>query len=258
MVRIIINDVDLDLFPNTRLPLTVKYFDIGDLTSRYVNFSQRVRIPDTPNNKKLLGLDGFEKSTSSIPYSKNQGIKIIIDGIEINNYLFTARSQKRDITIQFFGAESDFFDSINGLTCEDLDISSLNQVYDSTAKNGAKKSSSGIVNPLISYEEDLTTNVVLPSFYYKSLLELIAGLSGKTFAGAIMSDERLIKTILPWSRNKDINSDPQYRTSKEVKALSNGQTIVLSGGWTTVEFPNVIYQGEDGFGMEIPIQSSNL
>lgn len=160
---------------------------------------------------------------------------------------FTARSQKRDITIQFFGAESDFFDSINGLTCEDLDISSLNQVYDSTAKNGAKKSSSGIVNPLISYEEDLTTNVVLPSFYYKSLLELIAGLSGKTFAGAIMSDERLIKTILPWSRNKDINSDPQYRTSKEVKALSNGQTIVLSGGWTTVEFPNVIYQGEDGF-----------
>lgn len=244
MVRIVIGDSDLDLYPNTVIPLTVKYYELRNLTTRYVNFSPQIRVPNTANNRTLLGLSGEEKSLSSIPYQTNS-VKLIIDNIEVNDYEFTVISVKDQIRIQFFGTESAFFNAMQGKTLEDLPVTGLtSRTYDSTAN---KKTTTEFVNPLISYNEDLTLSSTRPGFYYKSILDLFEDFTSKTFSGSILSDTRLTKTFMPYCREKDVSEDPAFFASKEVAALSAGETISLTTGNQKLTFDNIISQGSDGF-----------
>lgn len=244
MVRIVIGDSDLDLYPNTVIPLTVKYYELRNLTTRYVNFSPQIRVPNTANNRTLLGLSGEEKSLSSIPYQTNS-VKLIIDNIEVNDYEFTVISVKDQIRIQFFGTESAFFNAMQGKTLEDLPVTGLtSRTYDSTAN---KKTTTEFVNPLISYNEDLTLSSTRPGFYYKSILDLFEDFTSKTFSGSILSDTRLTKTFMPYCREKDVSEDPAFFASKEVTALSAGETISLTTGNQKLTFDNIISQGSDGF-----------
>lgn len=248
--QIFVNDDELDLFPNTIIPITAKFFDLNNITERYVGFSQQISLPKTKNNLALLGVVGEEKSTSTIPYENDNAVsRVVLDGIELmTQAFFIVLSTSDTIRIQIFTKDITFFNNLSNDTLQDLPTSGLNDKVWASEASTAIKTTTGLVNPLISYKEDNTISTLNPpSIYYHTLINLIFAYAGYTKSGSILTESKYLKTIVPFSKQK-WTDDPEAKRTKEFKAFADGTQVITNlSGDAKIEFPRVVFNGSDGF-----------
>lgn len=255
-VNLFIGDDELDLLPNTIVPLTLKYFDIGNIVSRFSNFSQRINLPKTGNNLLLLGLDGNEKSTSDIPYQNND-VKLIINGVQFFPEAYAVIDSLSDrITIQLFSGAYDFFRSIDGLKLSDLDMSSYDQSWNLDDQDTAATSTSGLVAPYINYGKsiDQPPNAVAvvksihnpPSIYYADVISQIFTDAGITVSGDIFTDTKYLKMIIPFSRDK-FDYNKSFNEAREAVAINTSTQNYVSPSTALVEFDTIVSQGSAAY-----------
>jgi len=65
---IYIDEELIDLSPGTIFALTVNRLDFNNVGSRFVNYSNAIRVPYTANNTRILGNAQDENSTTEKPY----------------------------------------------------------------------------------------------------------------------------------------------------------------------------------------------
>jgi len=210
MTEIYINDSLLDLFTNTVIPQNFKSFDLFSIASQYRNFTNTIQVPFTENNDRILGNANVIQSDADVPYQANT-CKIVQNGVTIINDGIPVIKEARDAYNIFVISGLTFFDLVGDKKLRELEFDDINgQISIGAYIN----TTTGLIFPIIDYGQLDTTTYApdyfmaqaanLPSMYYHTLIEKIFTDTGLAKSGTIFSDDKYLKTIIPFSK-------PAYR-----------------------------------------------
>lgn len=190
MIKLIVNDVELDLRSDTIVALTKKSVDIGNLQNRWSSYTNKFSIPATKKNREALGVKQFQDK-SGAQYDYQNG-KLISGGLEIaSNVLVIIESVSEDIFLTLRAGNGTLFDRLNKTKLSDLTWDDLNHVWD---KNNVWLNSVGSYLDGYAYPihqtgaQSISNNTIeprgmIPFIYVKSAFERMQDYFGYNFTG---------------------------------------------------------------------------
>jgi len=186
---IIVNDIVLDVYPNTIIAQTIKANEVGDVKTRNVSYTNSFKIPLTENNNRVFEHANQIQSETGIPYTQIP-VRQIENGIEIirNGYLQMTQADN-SYNIFILSSGYGFFNQIEGKYLVDLDLSTLIADFD---PDDAMNTTTGVIFPVINYGDfdgsamDAATN--LPSTYYHTIINQIFEDAGYEKSGTNLSN----------------------------------------------------------------------
>jgi hypothetical protein len=250
MVNLFIGNTAADLPKGTVIALTLQVHDLTNLESRNGNFTNNIKLPLTNLNKGLLGFPHDVNSQSSIPYSRIEA-QMQIDGVTISGFLQVNSATQFEADCVFFSGNSDFFDLLGDKKLNDLDLSDFDSYWniDGLTPNtfSTKTNTTGVIWPIIEYGTDevyrtltnaFTVNpkTLRPAIFVHSLMNKIAELTGYTFTGDFLADNRYLKEFVPIVTNDPKHSDTYNALQVfEARKVGSSQTI-LAGATDKITF----------------------
>jgi hypothetical protein len=241
----------VDLDEDTKIARTLQAFDIGQLGSVKVNFTNQFKIEKTPTNKAIFEYSDDIKSQTAIPYT-SLSVKYIEDGQEV---IPTGRVILKETDTHFlitiYEGPFGFFDFIQTKKLWDLDFSDLNGDWTSTTRDGYRNATTGILCALVNDGQltllgnDIQISVnTFPQVYYHTVIEKIFTSSGYGYEGTIFSDEAYLKLVIPLR----LRYPSSFIEAKRFIAYASGsQSIVNPAAYVNVTFTTNIIQGSDNF-----------
>lgn len=205
MTRILVDDEELDLYPDTKVATTIRGVNVADITSRFTTHTNNFRLPLTENNIRIYGNANSKNSLTTVPYSTRyvkviqNGIEIITNGVEVINDITDS------INITVYANVYDFFKTIENKTLCELELNLNDSWTDSTIKD-YRSATTGLVSPVLDYgnydgaTDDIDVTTYLPSVYYHTIIEAIITEAGYEFSGSVFSSDKYLKFIQPYSR----------------------------------------------------------
>lgn len=252
-VTLYINDTLMDL-GGTSIALSFKAFDIGDLNTRNVNYTNRLKIPKTDNNIIALGYSSDEKSLTTRPYRRLQA-RLLRNGVEVFRDGIAVVVEVTDMFgIEIYSSTFGFFDIVGEKLISDLDLTE----YDTYGSQGTLK------KPFINYGNlnqgsdplDYSGNE-LWCFSYKTVLEEIIKQNGYEKQGDVFSDPKLERMHLAALGLSGYNEN--FRRPKEFEAFVDDAGVVLNLTTSNIKVPftNVtkasdFYDGTDTYLVQDP------
>ena len=208
----------MDLDSGTVVALTLKINDIGDVSTRQGNHTNKFKIPFTSRNNLLLNIANKVQSGSTKPYQK-LSVKYVERGVELipNGYCIVDTA-KDCYEVTAYSGNSDFFDVIKGLKLQDLDLSFWSHSWALADILASFTNTSGYTYPIIDYNGTLEAlaqaNTIhaqnlYPSVFVHTLFEQIVKQAGWSLnpGDAILSDARYLGAELPFSKSKFIHAN---------------------------------------------------
>lgn len=250
-----INNSLIDLYPDTVIAQTLQAFEIGQLGSVRTNYTNRIRIPKTGNNRRALGFSDDSKSSTSFPYT-SYSARYVENGIEIiRNGSVVLKETTESFLLTIFSGPVGFFDFIETKKLWDLDTTDINTGWSDTVREGRRNATTGMVAPLVDdgvITHDGVTPAIIhtggsnkhPWIYYHTVIDKIFETAGYEKEGDIFSDDKYLKLALPLKTSLS----PPFINAKGFHASALGtQVIVDPSSYTDIEFPTVSQQGSDEF-----------
>ena len=203
MIKVIVNDYELELFEDTVVALSKKSATIGNLQNRFSSFTNKFNVPLTRSNRLALGITQFQDN-SGIPYDALNG-KIISGGIEIaTNVSVIIESVSDSISLSIRAGNGSLFDKFNSTFLYDIDTSDIDQYWNGTAVLNSLTNdwSDGIIFPICQTGNQslvfnrIQSKGVIPFVFCKSLFERIATLFGYTWTGSTYTNDQFEKLLI--------------------------------------------------------------
>ena len=131
MIRVIVNDVSLDLKSGAVIALSKKSADIGTLQNRFSSFTNKFQVKNTKKNRDALGLKQYQ-DYSGTQYTELNG-KLTSNGLEIaSNVAVIIESVAEDITLTIRAGNGNLFDRLNRTKLSDIDFTYYNHYWNIT------------------------------------------------------------------------------------------------------------------------------
>jgi hypothetical protein len=244
------DDELVDLYPNQAVSVTIKRFDVRNISSRHVNYTNSFKAPWTNRNKKTFGFAFDEQSNSQIPYTLIPA-KLVQNGIEVlqSAFCYVKEPTKRDFNLAIVENIFNFFNEIKGKR-----ISDVNPIPDSpwTASgiDSARTNTSGIISAILSWGKPgliFQSDFFLPCFYYHTIVTSILQSTGLTLSGNILTDPRFTDLVVSFEGvflYPESFVDPVK--GKSFLQLDSPHTGITTGVDVPIDF-NVILYGDDNF-----------
>jgi hypothetical protein len=213
MIKVIVNDIELDLRSDTVVALTRKAAQIGSLQNRFSSFTNKFTVPRTKKNRDALGIRQFEDYSGS-QYQQQVG-KIVSGGIEIaTNVVVVIESVAQEITLSIRAGNGTLFDRLNKTKLSDLDFSDVNHYWNFTEIVAAVSNDwqSTFAYPLCNTGNQSVLNKtaqvkgLIPFVFCKALFARIAELFGYEWTGSTYDLDLFEKLFLAISK-LDISQD---------------------------------------------------
>lgn len=197
---IYIGDDIVDLYPDTKISLNVKRIEIGDLTARYVTYTNNIRVPRTENNDILFGNPSEEATASALPYTIRNGK--YIDGVTIiqDAIIYISKSRPTEYDISIYENVFDFFSEVKGLTVRDVEPIA-DSAWDGTVQAATDDTTDGLINARIWWGKSGVDHI-LPSFFYHTFVTKVLEYTGLTPSGNILTDSRFTDLVIPYFQDK--------------------------------------------------------
>ena len=136
MLRLNVSDVDLDLYQDEAVNLTVQFSDLEGINSPVGSFSQTFRVPGTQKN-----MDVFGPINTSDPGSVNlktkkaaelfSGSVSILRGFVQVKAVYLQKQHYADIELVFFAGAVDLKAAVGDSLLSDLDLSTHDHILNS-------------------------------------------------------------------------------------------------------------------------------
>ena len=212
MIKVIVNDVSLDLKSGAVIALTRKAADIGTLQNRFSSFTNKFQVKNTKKNRDALGIKqyqdtsfGIDQQIGGTQYQELTG-KLISNGIEIaTNVAVIIESVAEDITISIRAGNGSLFDRLNRTKISDLDFSDVNHIWNPTEVIAGINYdwTDGYTYPLSqtgAQSKTLQTALIqglIPFVYCKNVMDRIAALFGYSFVGNTVDNDQYERLTMP-------------------------------------------------------------
>ena len=225
---IIVNDIVLDMYPNTIVAQTLKANEVGNIKTRNVSYTNSFQIPSTENNDRVFEYANNLNSETTIPYTQ-KSVRQIENGVEIIRNGYLQMSQAGDgYRISIISSGYGFFNQIEGKYLVDLDLSALIADFDPDTN---MNTTTGVIFPVINYGDfdgssmDSATN--LPSIYYHTIINQIFTDAGYSKSGAIFSNAKYLNLIIPYGRENFLY-DGKFSIPFEFSAITSGSQVFVN------------------------------
>ena len=211
MLRLNVSDVDLDLYQDEAVNLTIQFSDLENINSPVGSFSQTFRVPGTPKNLDLFGAVNLsDPSGVNLKTKKDaelfSGSVSIMRGYVQVKAVYLQKKQYADIELAFFAGAVDLKTAIGDGMLSDLDCSA--EDHDLTY-NQVIASWSGVgIGPQITYglidkgdnwnfdageipwtsTDGLYLGQLTPMFQAKYVLDKIMSTAGYTFDSTFLNE----------------------------------------------------------------------
>jgi hypothetical protein len=209
MIKVIVNDIELDLRSDTVVALTRKSASIGSLQNRFSSFTNKFTVPATKKNRDALGVRQFEDFSGS-QYQEQVG-KIVSGGIEIaTNVTVIIEQVSTDITLSIRAGNGTLFDKLNKWKLRDLDWSGDNHIWNASnvAASDTHDYTDTYVYPLSQtgnqsvLKNTVQANGLIPFVFVKAIYEKIGSEFGYSWTGSSYSDQFFEYLLMPISNLK--------------------------------------------------------
>lgn len=236
MIKVIVNDVSLDLKSDAVIALTRKVADIGTLQSRFSSFTNKFQVKATKKNRDALGLKQYQDTSDSISsgiatqYQELTG-KLISNGIEIaTNVAVIIESVAEDITLSIRAGNGSLFDKLNRTKLSDIDFTFYNHYWNVAEIINATSNDwqSIYIYPLHNTgNQSLTKKTaqakgLIPFVFVKGLYALIGEMFGYAWTGATYSMQAFEYLMMPISR---LNISQAFADTLKFTATANPYTF---------------------------------
>lgn len=241
-LQVYINDVAVDLAPDTVVAKTIQCFDLFNLGNVCANYTNQINLPYTDNNRKILEFADLSKSATNIPYA-NLSCRIVQNGFElVTNGVAVVTSANGSFLITIFDGNYNFFSLINSLYLADISLESFASAWTRVEIAAKSNSVSGIVHAFmdatfLDYISDYNvyTFDAIPSFYFKDLISSIFSVFGFSLSGNVTSDSLLALMVTPLQTALNQKIFKKF----EFSAQADGTQSFVAGAGTDIIFSKV-------------------
>ena len=265
-----VNNIILDQFENTIIAQTFSTNDFGDLTTRNGGFSNKFKLPLTAKNRGALGFPDDLNVFNDNPYTKVDATLKDVSSVIALGYLKYRVVTDKNIECVFFSDNTDWFNLIKDKKLTDLDLSDLNHFWNYFFISQAMNNDFDYTYPIIDYgefgqvdSEDTTLYVNDTSFYPSLKLSRLVNQCyediGFNVTGSLFSDDRFIRSILPFSA-ESFSRSAEFVEALQVLEFENGtpdltnlnpsELVLWGAGSSIVNVPetgnyniNIFYEG---------------
>lgn len=205
--HLFINDVEIELYPGTLIPLTFQINDLSELKDRQANFSHQFKVPKTKNNMRALEWANQVQGVSDFPYTKNparvikNGVQVVPDGMAI------VESTDKSFNITVYSGLIDFYELIGSRKLSELGVSIYDHIWDLANILNSNGNTTDYKYPIVQYGDltnasrDVDVRNQRPALFLHNLINLIFSEAGFTKAGPFWSDANYLKLLLPLDGN---------------------------------------------------------
>ena len=234
MIKVIVNDFEIELFSDTVVALSKKCATIGNLQNRFSSFTNKFNVPATRSNRSALGITQFQDN-SGTPYAPLNG-KIISGGIEIaSNVAVIIESVSDTISLSIRAGNGSVFDKFNSSFLSDIDTDDIDQYWNESSINASLTNdwTDGIIFPITQTGNQSTIfNTIqpkglIPFVFCKSLFARIALMFGYTWTGSTYTNDQFEKLFIAIS---GLNISQRFADQFKSTASADPATYVSIGG----------------------------
>jgi len=194
---LIINNIKVDVSPSTSVALSSQSNDIGEIKDRQGNFSNTIKLPDTPLNRSVFGFANVPSSQSVEPYRKLP-CKYYADGVEIvsNGYCVCVNSNN-GFSIVIYSGNTSLFDALEGKNLSDLDTTAFDMVTTPWNFAGVLSIYGSSTSPcyfliddgtVSDSDREIEASTMYPMMRFSDIFEMIMSEAGFSFTGDIYSN----------------------------------------------------------------------
>ena len=156
MLRLLLDNTEIDLYENESVNLTLQFSDVRDIAQSAGSFSQTFRVPATPSNLDFFG-NIHEPSAvdvinvkEKIPAELVSGTMPLLRGFCQVKAIYIQKKKYADIELVFFGETIDLKSAVGDAKLSDLSLTAYNHVVSLTNIQNSWTSATGIA-PQIRY-----------------------------------------------------------------------------------------------------------
>ena len=211
-MQLFINGKAIDVSPSERVAITFQRNDLADISKANTSYTNKFKIPKTPNNVnafEYLGVNGF---STRVPYRLND-VSLVDNSIQIiyNGYAEIVDSDSDSYNINIYGAEKTFFEQIKGITLQDVypdniinwtaenlklyTTSNINFCFPIAQYNGHAEQRGSLQSGIAFCKTRVMSTS--PYFFVKQLFQNIFSYLGYTVSYPIVNDSIFTKLVMP-------------------------------------------------------------
>ncbi len=236
--KLYIGDSLVDILPTTVISYSVKKFDPSRPSSRFVEHSNRFKVPPTENNKIIFGYADSEKSRTAFPYRLKRA-KLVDVAEKVGTVICSSYDDGFNIT--FFENAFDIFTEIDGKLLSDI-LPIANSAWTEEEMDTNRAATDGLIAAIIHFNTNPATifdsKFFLPSFFYHTLVKKTFEFTGVNLSGNILTDARFTDLIVPFP-------SAQFTPLNDVDAPayhSKGSAGATTGSSFNVSYPSVVVE----------------
>jgi hypothetical protein len=125
MIRLVIEDIEADVFQTESIVGEYAVANIADVSKRAGLRSISFKLPKTANNKSIFESCEIPTSISDKPYKRLKA-RLYVDGVDMEMLFTTLENVNEYYNVRLYGANSDLFANLKDLKLADLDLSAYN------------------------------------------------------------------------------------------------------------------------------------
>ena len=197
ILKLWINDIELDLYDDVSLKHTLQINDIAEIKDRQASFTNSFNIPRTANNQRAFDGLGIASDTSVIPYEK-PNCKLKLDGFDfLTSGWLNVEETAENYKVHIYSGLINFFKAIENKSIGELDLSEIEHTKDlntviSSFTNPNFRYLIADYNGLTHYgvsNEIINIDYLVPSVSVQYLWDKIHSTFGYEYFGEIFSKE---------------------------------------------------------------------
>jgi uncharacterized protein (TIGR02145 family) len=266
MIRLFIEDSELDVNQDFSNQITYSIDDIENLDSKTTAFSKTIVLPGTANNNKLLGniFDirnefaddnqvqnigyNFNASRSAKARLESNGLQIMKGVLRVLEIIIDGSNIEYEVAL--FGELGGFVSKLGTKKLEDLDFSAYDGKYDTTEITNSWNTidGNGLYYPLIDYgncsvnKHDYSYKAFKPAFYVREMMDKIITNAGYTWESNFFNTDFFKRLIVP--NNQKILNAYKIESLNITKHYQNTVRGITNYGFVTKDvITNYLYLG---------------
>lgn len=218
-----IGDDALDLPSSQKIAITKQAAKVGDFSIVLADGTNEVTVPLTAKNKAIMDNANIVQTDSPKPYGRieatliQEGYQTIRDGYAI------IKASSDNFSLQVVGGNASFFNRIKDLNLRDLPLSEYEHFWTNAEVFARRNETEGLIyavfeqgledNTMNTYgvnQYAVETDLLLPSFYVKTLIEKIFEEQGYTFNTDLTGLDIYEKAVIFRGKTPNRGNDMSY------------------------------------------------
>lgn len=232
MEELFLDGHEMDVTPRT-VAQTLQINELGELQDRQANYTNRIKLPDTPKNQQNLDHLGIVGNVSRAPY-RRVPCKYKVEGIELiqEGYAQIKRTGGK-IDVVVYAGNVSLFEAIRGLYINELNFDDINHDLDIVEYENSLTNTEGYIYALAHYGVTGLASFVqverlAPAIFVSTLWDKIFTQAGKTYSGDIFQDAEFKKEVITATEGYDATADDQTVTN--IGTVTTNTIAFFQGG----------------------------